>query len=137
MLDLHLDPAKNLLTTRVAGVVGVGELATKLYQAIRDPKFSSGMNGLIVALDNDAIPDPGRFSLLKPVLKVWITQRTGARWALVAPTELARDRAEALLVELKLGGAIRCFTSEAAAVAWLQEASVAFGEAFRGAAVPA
>jgi hypothetical protein len=125
MIDLHLDPAKNLITTRIAGQVSPAELAAALYRTIRDPRFASSMSGLIVALDSNAVPDPGSFALMKPILKVWVTQRCGARWALVVPTVDAKDRAEALLSDLRLGPSIRCFMSEGAAMAWLATAPVA------------
>jgi hypothetical protein len=131
MLDLHLDPAKNLITTRIAGKVSPAQLAAALYQTIRDPRFTSSMKGLVVALDNSAVPDPDCFALMKPILKLWITQRSGARWALVVPTTDTKDRAEALLSELRLGPSIRCFVSEAAAMAWLCTAPVVAVPALR------
>lgn len=119
MISSHIEPAHRLLTTRLAGRLSAQDLAAHLYRVIRDPKFAPNLNGLIVALDPEAVPTPAQFALLRPILKLWLTQRRGARWGVVVPDAHARDRVESWMYELHVTAVTKCFTSEGAALAWL------------------
>lgn len=126
MLDYYVDPNHRLITTRVASRVSLGDLANHLQQILRDPKFCSDFNALIVVLDAAAMPAASSVELMKPLVKAWSSRRAGAKWALVLPDQAARGFAESALAALKLTSvSARCFLSKAAAMAWLEEAATA------------
>ena len=122
MIHSHIDPARNLIITRLRGQLTSTELAGHLYRVIRDPKFTPRLNGVIVAEDLDAVPTAANFTILRPILKVWLTQRSGARWAVVAPDLKGKERVENFIEQLHLPGVTKCFLSEASALAWLPPA---------------
>ncbi len=122
MISSHIEPAHRLITTRLAGRLSPQDLAAQLYRIIRDPKFTADLNGMIVALDAESIPTAAQFALLRPILKLWLTQRSGARWAVVVPNAQARDVVESWMHELHVTAVTKCFTSEGAALAWLMAA---------------
>lgn len=120
MISYHIDPGRRIVTTRIAGRLSVSDLANHFNALMRDPKFSSDLNALIVAVDDEAVPSHDAVTLFAPVVRAWSKRRSGAKWAFVLPSNAARHFADAALNEIKLTTVTsRCFLSETAALAWL------------------
>jgi hypothetical protein len=120
MLDYHVDRARNIVTTRAAGRVSVGDLTGHFVRLMRDPAFSPDLNALIIVADVDAVPGPVGVGALAPLVRAWSKRRAGVKWALVLPNRATRDFAESALEQVKLTSvAARCFLSESAALQWL------------------
>ena len=121
MIDYHIDVHRRVVTTRVTGRLTFSELASHLQRLIRDPKFSSEFNALIIAMDQNAVPSANAVSALAPMVRAWSKRRVGVKWAFVLPNQAARTFAESALNELRLTTlTTRCFLAESAAQAWLE-----------------
>lgn len=119
MLDYHIDAARNLVITRAAGRVTVGDVTTHIMRLMRDPAFKPELNAMIVAADVAAVPSAAGVSAITPLVRVWSRRRAGVKWAFVFPDKTSRDFAEAALNEARLAVISRCFLSESAALNWL------------------
>lgn len=120
MIAYHVDVNRRLATTRVSGKLTFSELANHLHHLIRDPKFSTDFDGLIIVGDEDSMPNPTTVKALGPLVRAWSKRRAGVRWAFVLPTANARTFAESALNEAKIMNvSARCFLSEGSALAWL------------------
>lgn len=126
MIDYHIDIHRRVVTTRVTGRLTFADLANHFQRLIRDPKFSSDFNALIIATNDDAVPSSGSVSALAPMVRAWSKRRTGVKWAFVLPSPAARTFADSALNELRLTSVTtRCFLAESAALAWLEPLAAA------------
>lgn len=126
MIAHHIDPLRRIITTRVSGRVSVSELVAYLYRLMRDPKFNSDFNALIVAMDVEAVAPATSAELFAPIVRAWSQRRVGAKWAFVLPNTETKNLAESALNEVRLTSvSARCFVTEAAAFAWLAPTNVA------------
>lgn len=126
MIDYHVDVVRRIVTTRVTGRISFSDFANHLQRILRDPKFHPEFNGLIVATTAAAIPSPTSVALIRPIVRVWSTRRAGVRWAFVLPDNDTKNFTESVLLDLKLTSVTtRCFTSESAALGWLESGAAA------------
>lgn len=121
MIDYHIDVHRRVVTTRVTGRLTFADLANHFQRLIRDSKFSSDFNALIIATNEEAVPSAGSVSALAPMVRAWSKRRSGVKWAFVLPSPAARTFAESALNEIRLNSVTtRCFLAESAALAWLE-----------------
>jgi hypothetical protein len=132
MLAYYIDSAHGLVTTRVSGRLTFSDLVVHIHHLMRDPKFNSDFNSLIVAMDVEAVPPMAAVGTLAPLVRAWSKRRAGVKWAFVLPTEASRAAAESALSDVRLTTVeTRCFVAESAALAWLERVSTPAGSAGR------
>lgn len=120
MLDYHIDTPRELVITRALGRVTAADVTAHFVRLMRDPAFKPDMNALIIAADEQAVPNPVTVGALAPLIRAWSKRREGVKWAFVLPTRQTRDFAEAALEQVRLSAVTaRCFFSESAALAWV------------------
>ncbi len=113
------------------------DVATYLARLMRDPKFSSSYNSLIVAMDLDAVAPASSVTTFAPIFRAWSVRRAGVKWAFVLPSAASKDLVESALAQARLCSVqTKCFLTEGAACAWL-EAGLGSAPQSPGAAVPA
>lgn len=126
MIAYHVDVARRIAITRVSGQLTFSDLANHLHRLLRDPKFSADYDGLIIASDVAAVPSLATCKAFLPLVRAWAKRRVGVRWAFVLPTNETRAFAESTLMQANFTGITsRCFSSEGAALAWLESADSA------------
>jgi hypothetical protein len=126
MIAHHIDADRRVITTRASGKVTVGDVAGYLQRLVRDPKFNSEYNSLIVAMDEQTVPSGATLTALGPVVRVWSGRRAGVKWAFVLPNNATKALVESAIVEARLTSVItKCFLSENAAMGWLMPAELA------------
>lgn len=125
MLTHHIDAGHRLITTRASGKVTLGDIAAYLQRLIRDSKFSSDFNALIVVMDEQTVPPAATLKTFAPAVRAWSNRREGAKWAFVLPSAAAKALVDSALVEARLTSVLtKCFLSEGAALGWLGAVNV-------------
>ncbi len=120
MLDYHVDSVRRLVVTRAIGHVTVTEVANHIIRLMCDPTFKPDLNAMIIAADVNAVPSAMEIAAIGPLVRAWSRRRVGAKWAFVLPNRATRDFVESVLAAARLPSvSTRCFTSEDAALEWL------------------
>ena len=119
MITFHVYPRRRAVVVRAAGELSAADWRRGLDKVRSDPEFDAEYNMAIVGMDRIALHRAAE--LTAALSPLWASRQSVGQYAFVSPDRSAHLAIERALLKIRAGRhmTVRCFVSEAAALAWI------------------